>query len=78
MEVVEPLFHLSLGLFGVLILHLSELVDYIGESLLDVTHGDLFISLAAVSDQADAVVVELNDCFHHAHRLVHGAVVVFL
>jgi hypothetical protein len=34
--------------------------------------------LGALCDNADAVLVELDDGLHHAHGLVHGAVEIVL
>ena len=78
-EVVEILSHLVLRDVWLLELHLSELVDDvsgISERLLNEAHGDLTVLLGAVSDDSDAVVVELNDSLHHAHGLVERAVVI--
>ena len=78
-EVVEILSHLVLRDVWLLELHLCELVDDvsgISERLLNEAHGDLTVLLGAVSDDSDAVVVELNDSLHHAHGLVERAVVI--
>jgi hypothetical protein len=34
--------------------------------------------LGALRDDADAVLMELDDSLHHAHSLVHGAVEIIL
>jgi len=81
MEVVEVLPNFCFGSIGPLILHAGQCVADItitSESLLDEIHGDLLFGLAAVEDEADAVLMELDDSFHHAHGLMHRAVVVML
>ena len=77
-EVVEVLAELLFGLDGALELHLSEFDHDVTEGLLDVAHRDLALLLGALCDNADAVLVELDDGLHHAHGLVHGAVEIVL
>lgn len=48
------------------------------EGLFDEAHGDLLLILAAVRDDADAVLVEADDDSHHTDGLVQWAVVVVL
>ena len=79
MEIVKVLSNLVFGQEWALKLHLGQLVNNIGsQGLFDVTHRDLTISFGAFSDNTDAVFMELNDCFHHAHGLVHWTVKVVL
>ena len=77
-EVVEVLAELLFGLDGALELHLSEFDHDVTEGLLDVAHRDLALLLGALCDNADAVLVELDNGLHHAHGLVHGAVEIVL
>lgn len=78
MEVVEVLPGLLLGSLWQLELHAGQFCDDIAESLLDVAHRDFLFGLAAVRDETDAVLVELDDSLHHAHCLEHRAIVVVL
>ena len=73
MQIVKVLSNFLLRGKRFLELHLGELVDQIRLGLLDVTHGELL-----VLDDADTVLVELNNRLHHAKSLVHGAVEVVL
>ena len=61
--------------------HVVDLTNDIlltGEGLLDVTHGDLLVSLGGLADDLDAVLIELDDGLHHTHSLVEWTVVVVL
>jgi hypothetical protein len=78
MEVVEVLngpWNVNLGHLK---LHAGQLCDNVAEGLLDVAHRDFFFSFAAVRDEPDAVLVELDDSLHHAHGFMHRAGVVIL
>jgi len=77
-EVVEVLPDLLLGGLRQLELHAGQFGDDVTEGLLDVAHRNLLIGLGAVKDEADAILIELDDSFHHAHGFVHRAVVVVL
>lgn len=62
-------------------LHSVDLGDHIlwaREGLLNESHGDLLVSLGGLSDNTEAVLVELNDSLHHASGLVKWAVVVII
>ena len=80
-NVVELLADLVLWGGGRNQLHVGDLVhDTVGfaEGLFDEAHGDLLLVLAAVRDDADAVLVEADDDSHHTDGLVQWAVVVVL
>ena len=81
MEVVEELPHLVLRGGWQLELHVvkpGNNISLTAEGLLDVTHGDLLVSLGGLADDLDAVLVELDDGLHHTHSLVEWTVVVVL
>ena len=81
MKVVEELPHLVLRSSWQLELHVVEPGNDIvvtSQSLLDVAHGHLLLSLGGLDDEALAVLVELDDGLHHADGLVERAVVVVL
>lgn len=48
------------------------------ESLLDVTHGDLLVSLGSLRNDTDTVLVELDDSLHHTNGLVKWTVVIIV
>lgn len=77
-EVVEVLSGLLLGGLGQLELHAGQFCDDVTEGLFDVAHRDFLFGLAAVGDEADAVLVELDDSLHHAYGFEHWAIVVIL
>ena len=77
MQVVEEFTHLVLGSVGSHELHVVDLIDDVStHGLLDVAHGDLLLSLGGVTDDTDAVLVELDNGLHHTDSLVERAVVV--
>ena len=62
-------------------LHVVDLTDDVflsGKGLLNVSHGDLLVSLGGLTDDLDAVLIELHNGLHHTHSLVQWAVVVVL
>lgn len=77
-KVVKVLAEFLFGLNGALEFHLSEFDHNVAKGLFDVAHRNLAFLLGALRDDADAVLVELDDGLHHAHSLVHGAVKIIL
>ena len=80
-EVIELLNHLVLRRGWQDELHCVNSANHIlvtREGLLNVSHGDLLVSLGGLGDDSDTVVVELDNGLHHAHGLVEWTVVVVL
>ena len=81
MEIVEELPHFVLWSVWKLELHVVDVIDDIilaSEGLLNVTHRDFLLSLGGLSDDALAVLVELDNGLHHGSGLVEWAVVIVL
>ena len=80
-QLVEEVHHLLLWSGWEDKLHVIDLTNDIllsGKGLLNVSHGDLLVSLGGLGDDLDAVLIELHDGLHHTDCLVKWAIVVVL
>ena len=80
-QLVEEVHHLLLWSGWEDKFHVIDLTNDIllsRKGLLNVSHGDLLVSLGSLGDDLDAVLIELHDGLHHTDCLVKWAIVVVL